>query len=73
MRVSIDSKIQLFDQRSYEKRLLKRVFFLGESVLLELKTEHGDEKELSALIATCPLRPSRHSNYVLGVRTLFWN
>jgi len=73
MRATIDSKIQVYDQRSHEKPNTEKSVSLGEYVLLELKTEHGSEKELSALIATCPLRPSRHSKYVLGIRTLFWN
>jgi len=72
IRATIDSKIHVYDQRNQHKPNIEKGVSLGEYVLLELKASHGYEKELSALIATCPLRPSRHSKYVLGVRTLFW-
>lgn len=72
VRATIDSKIQVYDQRNHDKPNIEKGVPLGEYVLLELKANHGYEKELSALIATCPMRPSRHSKYVLGVRTLFW-
>ncbi|MCG7489405.1 hypothetical protein MHN79_07870 [Vibrio sp. Of14-4] len=45
---------------------------LGYYVLLEIKTNAEHESDLSKLVATCPLRPSRHSKYVNGIRQLMW-
>jgi len=72
IRATFDRNIEVFDQRYQGKPNLHTARSLGEYVLLELKTDESFEKELAALVATCPLRPSRHSKYVNGIRTLTW-
>lgn len=72
IRATIDSKIEVFDQRYNDRLNIDKPRCLGHYYLLELKTEEGSEEELSQLIGTCPLRPTRHSKYVNGIRKLFW-
>lgn len=72
IRATLDSQIEVFDQRYRARPNTLKSFSLGQYVLLELKADEQFEPELSALIATCPLRPSRHSKYVIGLRTLTW-
>jgi len=72
IRATLDKQIEVFDQRFNSRINLKRSVPLGDYVLLELKCDEQYEQELAALLATCPLRPSRHSKYVNGVRHLIW-
>jgi hypothetical protein len=72
IRATFDKQIEVYDQRFNPRVNLKKPVSLGDYVLLELKCEDQYEQELSNLIATCPLRPSRHSKYVNGVRQLIW-
>ncbi|SFB88857.1 polyphosphate polymerase domain-containing protein [Pseudoalteromonas denitrificans] len=72
MRATFDRNIEVYDQRYQGIPNLVTGRSLGEYVLLELKTDESFEKELAALVAACPLRPSRHSKYVNGIRALTW-
>lgn len=72
VRATFDKNIHVFDQRFNAQANLRKPVSLGDYVLLELKTDENNEEELSHLLSTCPLRPSRHSKYVNGVRSLTW-
>lgn len=72
IRATFDTKIESFDQRYRQKANLSKGIPLGDYVLLELKTNAENEHELSNLLASCPLRPSRHSKYVNCIRSLMW-
>ncbi|MEW6995268.1 polyphosphate polymerase domain-containing protein [Colwelliaceae bacterium MEBiC 14330] len=72
IRATFDQNIAVFDQRFNTRVNLTRSVPLGDYILLELKCDDMYEQELSSLLATCPLRPSRHSKYVNGVRQLIW-
>lgn len=72
IRATFDSEISSFDQRYRQHANLNKGISLGDYVLLELKTNAEYEAELSNLLATCPLRPSRHSKYVNCIRNLMW-
>lgn len=68
VRTTFDKNIQVYDQRYCAQANLRKSVSLDDYVLLELKTDEKSECELSNLLSTCPLRPSRHSKYVNGVR-----
>ena len=72
VRATFDSNMSIFDQRYKDDANLKDSVSLGEYVLLELKTDAAYEQTLSELLSTCPLRQSRHSKYVNGIRQLMW-
>ncbi len=72
IRATIDSEIEVFDQRYSDRLNIAKPQSLGHYYLLELKANEGFENELSDLIASCPLRPSRHSKYVNSIRKLIW-
>jgi hypothetical protein len=73
IRATFDKNIQAYDQRYRLTNNLTKAVSLGDYVLLELKTDAQNEAELSRLISTCPLRPSRHSKYVNSIRNLIWS
>lgn len=72
IRVTIDSDMLAYDQRYQYSANLDRCVSLGDYVLMEIKTDAENEQILSQLMSTCPLRPSRHSKYVNGIRNLIW-
>jgi hypothetical protein len=72
IRATFDQKIEVFDQRYNTRLNIKRSVSLGDYILLELKCDDKYEQDLANLLANCPLRPSRHSKYVNGVRQLIW-
>nr|WP_237360420.1 polyphosphate polymerase domain-containing protein [Vibrio marisflavi] len=72
IRVTIDSNIVVYEQRYQFSANLERYVSLGDYVLMEIKTDAENEQLLSQLMSTCPLRPSRHSKYVNGIRNLIW-
>jgi len=72
IRATFDKNICVYDQRYKADANLHRSVPLGDYVLLELKADAEFEKELSRLLATCPLRQSRHSKYVNGIRQMMW-
>ena len=72
IRATFDDNMQCFDQRYSDQVNVHSGKTLGDYVLLEIKTNAEHESDLSKLIATCPLRPSRHSKYVNGIRQLMW-
>ncbi|WP_284191836.1 polyphosphate polymerase domain-containing protein [Vibrio zhanjiangensis] len=72
IRATFDDEMQCYDQRYSNKMNIQKGRSLGDYVLLEIKTNAEHESALSQLIATCPLRPSRHSKYVNGIRQIIW-
>ncbi|CCQ10477.1 hypothetical protein PALB_13440 [Pseudoalteromonas luteoviolacea B = ATCC 29581] len=72
IRATFDSNMEVYDQRYRAAPNLSNPVSLGDYVLLELKADDEHEAILSDLISTCPLRPSRHSKYVNGIRNLTW-
>lgn len=72
IRATFDRQIEVYDQRYRSQANLTRSVSLGDYVLLELKCDAQHESKLSQLMKTCPLRPSRHSKYVNGIRHLMW-
>lgn len=72
IRATFDSNMSVFEQRYRQTANLTDSVSLGEYVLLELKAPANQESALSRLVSTCPLRPSRHSKYVNGIRRLTW-
>lgn len=72
IRATFDSQMQVFDQRYRTSVNVQDGVSLGDYVLLELKADDIHEDVLSDLLSSCPLRPSRHSKYVNGVRNLTW-
>lgn len=72
IRATLDTKMQALDQRYSARANLTQAKSMGDYVLLELKCDEQHEPLLSALLASCPLRPSRHSKYVNGIRHLTW-
>lgn len=72
IRATIDSKMEVFDQRYWSQPNLTRSRSVGDYVLLELKCDDAYEHLLNELVSRCPLNPSRHSKYVNGVRHLIY-
>lgn len=72
VRVTLDSKMEVFEQRYHAKINTQTSRSLGEYYLVEVKCDARDEDKLAELMRTCPLRPSRHSKYVNGIRNLMW-
>ena len=72
IRATMDYQMCTYDQRYRAAANLDNPVSLGAYALLELKTAAENEAQLSELIATCPLRPSRHSKYVNSIRNLTW-
>ncbi|MBE0370663.1 polyphosphate polymerase domain-containing protein [Pseudoalteromonas aurantia] len=72
IRATFDQDMHVFDQRYHTSLNLRKQISLGAYVLMELKTDELYERQLSALVGSCPLRPSRHSKYVNGIRMLTW-
>ena len=71
-RATIDRDIEVFDQRYNSRPNVTRSRSLGAYILLELKASDAYEDELARIASSCPLRPSRHSKYVNGIRNLTW-
>ncbi|OBU36991.1 polyphosphate polymerase domain-containing protein [Photobacterium phosphoreum] len=72
LRLTFDRNMECYDQRYFNVANFSHVTSLGEYVLLEIKTDADNEQALSRLVGSCPLRPSRHSKYVNGIRQLIW-
>lgn len=72
IRATFDDQMQCFEQRYSDRINVSKSRSLGDYVLLEIKTDAQHEALLSDLVSTCPLRPSRHSKYVNGIRQLLW-
>lgn len=72
IRATLDRQICVYDQRYKQKANLNKSVSLGDYVLLELKADEQYETQLSQILASCPLRPSRHSKYVNGIRNLMF-
>ena len=72
IRATFDESMHIYDQRYRDRVNINKSQSLGDYVLLELKCDDVYEKELGDLVSSCPLRPTRHSKYVNGVRYLTW-
>lgn len=73
LRITFDRQMECYDQRYFDVANFNHGVSLGEYVLLEIKTDADNESALSSLVGSCPLRPSRHSKYVNGIRQLIWS
>ena len=72
IRATLDSNMEVYDQRYWSKPNTNRSRKMGDYVLLELKCQAQHERLLSDLVSHCPLNPSRHSKYVNGVRHMIY-
>jgi len=72
LRVTVDEAYQVFDQR-YDKflNLTRDSKLLPQTLVVEFKFPKGSYDQVKHFLNRCPLRISRHSKYVNGVRSLY--
>jgi hypothetical protein len=69
VRLTIDTRLRAFDQRSCARPNLSRLARVGDSAVLELKASVEPEpmRQLSAAVSCFPVRADRFSKYVRGL------
>ena len=69
VRLTIDTKLQAFDQRFSDCPNLRRPAVITDCMIVELKApaDHVSYQRLVQVLAHFPLRPDRHSKYVQGM------
>lgn len=67
VRLTVDSKLQAFDQRYSSRPNLYRPSPVGDSVIIELKADRDQYSRLVNLLDDFPIRISRSSKYVHGM------
>jgi hypothetical protein len=70
VRVTIDRDIGVWDQRRSTHLNLNKSTPLPEAIIVEVKCAFSDRAGAERVIQTIPLRPSRHSKYVVGVNAI---
>ena len=71
IRVTLDSNIKIFDQmRSIDKPNFSRKSFSQDYIVVEFKTNKSDGKFLKNLKLNLPIKASRNSKYVNGIRSI---
>jgi hypothetical protein len=67
-RITIDKNIQTFDQRKSGVLNLMHKFFSQDKIVVEIKCQKLDQKQIINLFNNFPLRASKNSKYVDGQR-----
>ena len=70
LRVTIDENICVFDQRNTARPKFSPKINLPEYLIVEFKFHHGDFQSVDSVIRDFPLRPSRSSKYVTGLKAI---
>ncbi|MDH3213663.1 MAG: VTC domain-containing protein [Myxococcales bacterium] len=70
VRVTLDARQRVFDQRFGERPNVTRPANLPDTVVVEFKFDRGDFSLGSRAIQGMPVRASRNSKYVIGVQSL---
>jgi hypothetical protein len=70
LRITVDKHIQVFDQRNTMCPKFKPRINLPDYLIVEFKYHHDDINSVSDIIRDFPLRPSRSSKYVTGLKAI---
>jgi SPX domain protein involved in polyphosphate accumulation len=70
LRVTVDKNIKVFDQRNTTRPKFSPKINLPEYLVVEFKYHHDDFQSVDGIIRDFPLRPSRSSKYVTGVKAI---
>ncbi len=70
LRVTVDKNISVFDQRNTTRPKFSPKINLPEYLIVEFKYHHDDFQSVDGIIRDFPLRPSRSSKYVTGVKAI---
>ena len=72
IRATIDCKQAVWDQRYHSRpNFTRRAHSLPRMMVLELKFPREIREQITQFVNTCPIRMSRNSKYVNGVRSLY--
>jgi hypothetical protein len=67
VRLTVDSRLQAFDQRYSSRPNLNRPSPVADSVIIELKADREHHSRLVSLLDSFPIRLSRSSKYAQGM------
>ena len=70
VRVTLDARQAVYDQRPRPRPNLSRRANLPDTLVLEIKFGRSDRKLGSNMMRGIPIRVSRNSKYVIGVRAI---
>ena len=70
LRATLDRHQAVFDQRLKSRPNLRYRSNLPDSVVVEIKFHRADRRRATEVIEGLPLRVSRNSKYVIGVRSI---
>ena len=68
IRITLDTRLKIFDQRYSSFPNLNRKAILPPPVILELKFNEKKREQISQIFKDMPVSMSRNSKYVFGVR-----
>lgn len=71
VRVTLDYALELYDQRPTLRPNWTRPLPRWPQLVIEIKTEAGNEKDLRHMVAGFPVRRTRHSKYANGLLASF--
>jgi hypothetical protein len=70
LRVTVDTDINVFDQRNTMRPRFSPRLNLPEYLIVEFKFDHNSFQAVDDVIKHFPLRPSRSSKYVTGLKAI---
>jgi hypothetical protein len=70
LRITVDQQMEVHDQRATRGPCLKSKTNLSDHLIVEFKFDSSEMKNVSKIINDFPLRPSRSSKYVTGVKAI---
>ena len=70
VRITVDMKQSVWDQRFKNNPNLANKTNLPKTLVLELKFDRKDQEYAADIIQGIPIRVSRHSKYIVGVRSM---
>ena len=70
IRVTIDRRQQIYDQRYGNELNLDRVAITQDSLVVEFKFSRGDRQDAVGILADMPLRIGRHSKYMNALKAI---
>jgi len=73
IRITLDTRLKIFDQRYSPSPNLNRKAILPSPVILELKFREEKREQVSQIFKDMPVSMSRNSKYVFGVRGIRGN
>ena len=73
IRITVDTKQAVWDQRFQSRPNFNRKANLPDTLVVEVKFDRNDREYASQIVQGFPLRVSRHSKYMIGVNAISGN